>query len=69
LLFVLWVIFISKNKFNDVDVKLCRYRRVRLMVATLRAVGAGDIAPDQMQALLDKKNPNAVPAMVGGCTS
>jgi hypothetical protein len=35
------------------------------MVATLRAVGAGEIAPDHMQALLDKKSPSAVPPMVG----
>ena len=37
------------------------------MVATLRAVGAGEIAADQMQALLDKKNPDAVPAMAPAC--
>ena len=43
------------------------YHQVRLMVATLRAVGAGEIAPDQIQALLDAKNPNAVPAMAPAC--
>ena len=32
-----------------------------------RAVGAGEIAPEQMQELLDMKNPNAVPAMAPSC--
>jgi len=42
------------------------YHQVRLMVATLRAVGAGELAADQMAALLAARDPAAVPAMVGG---
>ena len=39
------------------------YHQVRLMVSTLRAVGAGAIDPDDVPALLARKTPAAVPAM------
>jgi tRNA pseudouridine38-40 synthase len=39
------------------------YHQVRLMVSTLRAVGAGTIDPDDVPALLERKTPAAVPAM------
>ena len=39
------------------------YHQVRLMVSTLRAVGAGTVDPDDVPALLARKTPAAVPAM------
>jgi len=42
------------------------YHQVRLMVATLRAVGAGELAADQMAALLAARDPAIVPNMAGG---
>lgn len=39
------------------------YHQVRLMVATLRAVGAGEIDPASVPALLAARTPRAVPAM------
>ena len=39
------------------------YHQVRLMVATLRAVGAGEIEPASVPALLAARTPSAVPAM------